>query len=305
MLFIILNFFVPLSSSFEYIYRRKGVLIMINSFFLPAEDIERTLDTDIAAMNNITGAMIYALADPSIQALLPPPLKLAETPMLIMYASSIGAPLFAEPYREAGIGVMTALTGAQGKGHEGLYYFSLLLSGEGAQNATFFGREQSGLPKKIADSIVLQRNRKQAGFYVERNGIRLMEAQMELGYYNDPDFSNGLENLDQGIEEEAAVFTHRYKMAEGRYIDMGVNLYDSKTLFYQYEPACARVLLRSSENDPWGEIKIARVLGGSWYKNNNWVEGVTEIYSYPDSEVLQIMRYLYAGRFDVFPDLFK
>jgi len=276
-----------------------------NSFFMSTEDIKRTLDRDIAVMNDITGAMIYALADPSIQAFLPPPLKLAKTPMFIMYVSNIGAPLFAEPYREAGIGVMTALTDARGREHDGLYYFSLLLNGKGAQNAAFTGREQNGLPKKFADSIVLQRSRRQANFYVERKGVRLMEAQMELGRYNDPAFSNGLENLDpyQGIEEEAAVFTHRYKTADGRgFFDMEVDLYDSKTLYFQYEPAYAKVILRSSENDPWGEIKIAKVLGAAWYRSNNWVEGVSKVYSYPDSEALQIMRYLYAGRFDVLPD---
>jgi len=256
---------------------------------------------EYSEMNDISAATIYAVPDPSIKSLIPPPLTLADPALLVIYVSNINKPAFSDAYIEGGIGVLTNLTDSAGAIHTGLYYFSLMLSGAGAQNAISMGREEAGLPKKFAGSIGLKRVRDRVFFHVERNGVRLLDAKLKIGRYNDPGFSNGLEDLDPavGLLKNDAVLTHRYNIdSENGLHNMRVSYYNSPTFYFHYEPAFGDVRLQSSAYDPWGEIKIAKVLGGSWARNNNFVVDVTKIYSYPDAEAINVMQYLYAGRFD-------
>jgi len=273
----------------------------MSSFVIPIDELKKKADPEYSEMNDISAATIYAIADPSIKALIPPPLELADPALLIIYVSNINKPTFTQPYMEGGIGVLTTLTDNFGITHTGLYYFNLQLCGVGSQNATFMGREEAGLPKKFAHSIGLKRVYDKVFFYVERNGVRLLDAQLKIGRYNDPNFSNGLENLDpqKGLMQEGAVLTHRYNIdnANGLH-NMQIFYYNSPTFYYHYEPAHANVKLQSSTCDPWGEIKIAKILGGSWARNDNSVVDVTNIYSYPNAEAWNVMQYLYTGRFD-------
>jgi len=273
----------------------------MRSFVVPIEELKKKTDPIYSEMNDISAATIYAIADPSIKALIPPPLELADPALLTVYVSDISNPTFTTPYMEGGIGVLTKLTDNAGVTHTGLYYFSLQLCGQGSQNATFMGREEAGLPKKFANSIGLKRTYDKIFFYVERNGVKLLNAELKTGRYNDPGFANGLENLDprRGLVQEGGVLTHRYSTDDANGLhNMQIFYYNSPTVYYHYEPAYAKVRLQSSEYDPWGEIKIAKILGGSWAKNNNSVVDVTKIYSYPDTEAWNVMQYLYTGRFD-------
>jgi len=274
----------------------------MSSFVISADELKKKTNPMYSEMNDVTAANIYAIADPSIKELIPPPLKLANPALLIIYVSNIKEPTFAEPYMEGGIGVLTTLQDGSGKIHTGVYYFSLQLCGTGAQNAIFLGREDAGLPKKLACLIYLKRSCDNVCFHIERKGVRLLDAEINIGEYNDPTFSNdGLENLNtkKGMLVDGAVLTHRYStdFANG-FSNMRIYNYNSPNFYCQYEPAYAKVKLQSSKYDPWGEIKIAKVLGGAWARNNNFVIDVTPIYSCSDSEAFNAMRYLYTGRFD-------
>jgi len=265
------------------------------------DELMKKSNPEYSEMNDISAATIYAIADPSIKALIPPPLELANPALLTIYVSNINKPTFTAPYMEGGIGALTNLKDNNGVTHTGLYYFSLQLYGRGSQNATFMGREEAGLPKKFASSINLKRIHNKVFFHVERNGVRLLDAQLNISSYNDPGFSNGLEsaNLAKGITQEGGVLTHRYSTDDVNGLhNMQIFYYNSPTFYFHYEPAYAQIRLRSSIYDPWGEIKIAKVLGGSWARNNNFVVDVRKIYSYPDIEAMNVMRYLYTGRFD-------
>jgi len=273
----------------------------MSSFVVPIDELKKLTDPEYGEMNAITAACIYAIADPSVKALIPPPLELADPALLIIYVSDINHPTFAKSYIEGGIGVLTKLTDNAGATHTGLYYFNLQLCGSGSQNATFMGREQSGLPKKFADSISLKRVYDKVHFHIERNGVRLLDAQMIIGCYNNPYYSNGLEELDpqKGLLQEGGVLTHRYNIDDVNGLhNMQIYYYNSPTFYCHYEPAYAKVNLKSSEYDPWGEIKIAEILGGSWSINNNFIVDITKIYSYPDDKAWNVMQYLYTGRFD-------
>jgi len=273
----------------------------MSSFVISTEELMKKASPEYNEMNDITAATIYAVPAPSIKALIPPPLELAEPALLTIYVSNINKPTFTAPYIEGGIAVSTKFTDSAGTVHNGLYYFSLQLCGAGAQNATFMGREEAGLPKKFANTIGLKRVRDDVFFHVERNGVKLLDARLKIGSYNDLAFSNGLENLNsaKGMLKQDGVLTHRYNMSnENGLHNMSLYYYNSSTFYNRYEPAYAKIKLQSSKYDPWGEIKIVKVLGGSWARNNNIVVDVTKIHSYPDAEAMNIMQYLYTGRFD-------
>jgi len=265
------------------------------SFFTPTDELMKKTDPKCNQMNDISAATIYAIADPSVKALVPPPLVVPDPALLVIYVSDIKSPTFSAPYMEGGIAIVAQITGDNGTTHTGLYYFGLQLCGQGAQNATFMGREEAGLPKKFADEISLRRANGKVFLHIKRNGVRLLRAELQLGNYNDPSFVKDL-------SQEGGVLTHRYSTdnANGLH-NMQVFYYNSQTVYTHYQPAYASVKLQSSAHDPWGEIKIAKILGGSWAKNSNAVLDVTSIYTYPDTEALNAMQYLYTGRFDRLP----
>jgi len=72
--------------------------------------------------------------------------------------------------------------------------------------------------------------------------------------------------------------------------NMNLYYYNSSTFYYHYEPAYAKIKLQSPKCDPWDEIKITKVLGGSWARNDNFVIDVTKIHSYPNAEAMNIMQ---------------
>jgi len=280
----------------------------MTSFFVPMADLKKVLSPEHKQMNDVTCVQVYAVADPSIKHIIPKPLELDDSGFLMFYVSDVKNPTFGEPYKEGGIGVLTKLADPANPLAEpirGIYYIALLLCGPGAENATFSGREASGLPKKFANAICLEREGSKARFYIERKGTRLLDATLEIGHYNDPAFKNGeLDTLDpeKGYVETGLIFSHRFTTdpAVG-YKDMEINLYDSRTLYHHYEPACVQIELASSESDPWGEVKIAHILGGSYSRNDNWVESITPLYRYDDSEAWEVMQYLFTGRMDPLP----
>ena len=266
-----------------------------NSFYLPAEDVDNFLVD--AAMNKGEGIILFGIADPSVKRFLPPPLELADpdNPMLYFYISSINEPSFSPGYMEGGIGIM-----ARYGEKEGLYYFSLQLSGTYALMAMLTGRETSGLPKKLCDNIVLERTGDFAHGYIERGGVRLLDIEMEIGSYNNPDLLLGMEGASEtpgGITQDGSCLLYRFQMDDG-FRDMELVDYDSYTTYYSWEPATATAKLKSTFDDPYGEMPLLSVLGAGWYKTDNGIKAVTTVCKIPDDQASETVRYLLAGRFD-------
>jgi len=267
----------------------------MQSFVVPIDELMKKTNPKYNQMNDITAATIYAIPDPSVKALIPPPLEIADPALLIIYVSNIKSPTFTAPYMEGGMGILTKLTDENGVVRTGLYYFSLQLCGAGSQNAIFMGREEAGLPKKFAGEISLKYAADKVFLHIKRNGVMLLNAELQLGRYNDPHFTYDYTN-------DGGVLTHRYNSDDARGLhNMQIFYYNSTTDYSYYQPAYAKVKLQSSAHDPWGEIKIAKILGGSLAKNNNAVVDVTKVFTYPDTDAIAVMQYLYAGRFDPLP----
>lgn len=252
-----------------------------------------------AAMNAQEGMSLMGITDPSVGKLLPPPLELTDpdNPMVYVYIVNIKEPTFGPWYMEAGIGVM-----AKYQDIVGLYFFNLQLSGPGAMMGAFTGRAFSGLPKKLCERIVVERTDDYGHCCVERSGIRLIDVELEIGHYNDPVTAMPQEACMEGggrFLDAGGCLLHKYDWdGEKGFCDMAIYFYDSKTAFDHWEPAAATIKMEPSLDDPWAQIPIRTVLSAGWMKSDNWVEGLTKIYEYPDDAADDAMQYLFTGRWD-------
>jgi len=270
---------------------------MKNSYFMSAESMKSFMKT--GAMNSQDGIFLYGITDPCVKELLPPPLELTDpdNPMFYLYIVNIREPSFAPWYLEGGIGVL-----AKYGGKTGVYFFNLLLSGPGALMGAYTGREGSGLPKKLCERIVVERTGDYGHCFMERNGVRLVDVELEIGSYNQPELKMGMENcgeIDGGfLSEGGGCLLHRYRIGDNGAKDMELIFYDSPNRYFTWEPASATVKLKSSIDDPYGEIPLKSVLGAAWSVCDNWVKEVSVLHNYPQEQTPEIMRYLFTGRYD-------
>jgi len=270
---------------------------MSGSYFIPIEKLAGYTDT--LEMNAEEGIFLFGLAEPSIKSFLPPPLELPdpENPLFYLYIVNIREPSFAPWYMEGGIGVI-----AQYGNQAGMYFFSLMLSGPGALMGMFAGRESCGLPKKLCERIVVERTNEHGHCFIERNGVRLVDVELEIGQYNIPDYRLDQERateLPEGVAIGGGCLQHRYLLEKGGGAqNMDLVFIDSPTRYYSWEPATAQLKLCSSIDDPYGEIPLTSVIGAAWSKCDNTIEKVSSLYSYPQDDADEVMQYLFAGRFD-------
>jgi len=250
------------------------------------------------SMNSQYGIQFFAIADPEAAArALPPPLKLInpEAPVYYGYIVNIREPTFAPWYMEGGVGLM-----ARHGETTGLYFLGLQLSGPGALMGAFSGREGSGLPKKLCERILVERESNWGHCMIQRKGVPLVNVTLRMGRYNDPGFSTEQEGCTRKnpITTEGGCLLHKYQIGTDGFENMHILLYDSPTIFYSWEPAEAEVTLCSSRDDPWGEVPITRVLGAGWMVSDNFVRGQHKLYQYPANETMPTMQYLFSGRYD-------
>lgn len=257
------------------------------------------------AMNHQYGIQVYCELDKEkAQALLPPPLKLVEPALGFVYIVNIREPTFGPWYMEGGLGVMAEYNGVCG-----VHFLGLMLSGPGALMGMCSGREGSGLPKKLCERIHVERFGDTGHCFIERDGVRLIDVELNIGAYNDPMMrqycgAQEASTPEHPVDTEGGCLLFRYTLSNladsNPYKDMRMTHYESPTRFRAWEPASASMTLRSSVNDPWGELPVTRVLGAGWMVSDNWVRGQSVLHEYPDSEATEVMRYLFTGRFDRF-----
>ena len=269
---------------------------MKKSYFVPEKKLRHFMKN--AGMNSQEGIFLFGRTDPKVKELLPPPLELtdAEHPLFYIYIVNIREPTFAPWYTEGGIGLM-----AQYKDKVGVYFLNLQLSGPGSLMGMLSGREGSGLPKKLCERILVERVDDVAHCCIERKGVRLVDVELEIGKYNSPSFHSPAEacmNAQEPLLTGGGCLLHRYSMEMTGFKNMELFYYDSPSRYYTWEPASAKVELRSSIDDPWAEVPVVEVLGAGWSKCDNWVNSMTSLYKYRDEDTFNIMQYLFLGRYD-------
>ena len=270
---------------------------MEHRIIVPKEQLQGFMRS--GAMNHQYGIQVFLSVDKEkAQALLPPPLKVAGSGMGYIYIVNIREPTFAPWYMEGGIGIM-----AEFEGVVALHFLGLQLSGPGALMGMCSGREGSGLPKKLCERIRVERLGNRGRCFIERGGARLVDVELEMGQYNDPAMA-GMAAAQEKCSREHPVTTEggcllfRHRLEETGFGDLKMTHYDSPTRFYSWEPATAKVALASTADDPWNDIPVTGVLGAGWMVSDNWVRGQRTLYTYPDSEVMDVMQYLFSGRYD-------
>ncbi len=273
------------------------------SYFVEREKLKAFMKG--AAMNEEEGLYIFWETDPKVaRRILPPPLELAdpfrEHPIVYSYFVNIREPTFTPWYMEAGIGII----GVQYKEHSGLYFCNLQLSGPGAQMGLFSGRELSGLPKKMCEKIVVERNDDIAHTVVEAKGRRIFEAEIEMGGYNEPMTEAVFANNAPGASADGYCFLFKYDMA--RDVDGSCTLenasligYDSVTDYRSWEAASIKsISMEPSLDDPWSELVVVKPLGAAYSINNNWIRGTHTLATWAGKESDGLFSYLFAGRYD-------
>jgi len=165
------------------------------------------------------------------------------------------------------------------------------------------GREFSGLPKKVCERIVVERNGAIARAFIEAKGKRIFDAQVDVGAYNDP----GMKHLalpKAAGQQRGACFLFQYEAGHApdghmTFPSMSLVNYDSVTDYQTWEPARIRsITMEPSLDDPWSEITVVKPLGAGYSINSNRVAGVSPIAEFEGDEADALMPYLFSGRWD-------
>ncbi len=207
----------------------------------------------------------------AIAGIVPKPLEVA-FPMVSGYIVNINRPAFTLPYREAMLGVYVKF-GSQ----VGLYPVSFLLSGPGAEMATLPGREKFGLPKKMCeheDDIQIIRSEGAVRATACRHGVVLADVSVKLdGAYNSPGAEACYQGAADGGKSGGVSFYMHPSMEpdeNGIPVFTRVNVY-SNVAEYSYriwQPGKVTVRLKSSADDPWGQLPVLENLGGAYSEND-------------------------------------
>lgn len=245
--------------------------------------------------NNLEGLYVAWLTKPEIVAKVIPSHLQMVLPVVSAYIINVQEANFAQRYLEACLAIPVTYNGVMGN-----YVVSMQLSGPGAQMASFTGREGLGTPKKIAEDIKITRVGDYVKTYVERDGIRIIELEAEIGQYNTPEAKEIFGEVAPGSQVERFAYFYKFDLdqdEEGRRNFSNTKLiqHTTRTFYKEWEPATAKVTLLPSINDPWAELEVVQVLGAGYSRNDLHMVSSKIVYR---PEALDAIPYLLAGRFD-------
>jgi len=272
------------------------------SYFVEREKLNAFMKG--AAMNDQEGLRIVWETDPRVaRRVLPPLLELAdpEHPKVYSYFVNIREPTFGPWYMEAGIGILDV----QYKEHKnGLYFCNLQLSGPGAQMGLLSGRELSGLPKKMCEKIVVERNDDIAHTIVEAKGRRIFEAEIEIGGSKEPMREAVSANSVSGASAEGYCFLFKFELVTDvdghrKLANASLIRYDSVQDYRSYEDASIKsISMETSLDDPWAELAVVKPLSAAYFISNDRIRGMHKLATLEGKESDDLFSYLFAGRYD-------
>jgi acetoacetate decarboxylase len=270
------------------------------SYFIPREQIYSF--NNPGAMNNQEGLWIQWETDPAAaRSVLPPPLELLDPahPIATVYVVNIREPTFAPWYMEGGLSLICRYGDMVGA-----CFLNLQLSGPGANMGMCSGREMAGLPKKMCERIVVERNGDWASALIERKGRRIFSVEVEMGGYNDPLMEMMRKDYGPGYRERGACLLFRYENEQApdghiRFPKMSLVHYDSVTDFQNWEAACIKSLhMEPSLDDPWAELVVVKPLGAGYGISSNWIAGISPLAQFEGDAADSLISYLFSGRWD-------
>jgi hypothetical protein len=251
-----------------------------------------------AVMGDQEGIYFTFMSDiGTIASIVPPPLEPA-MPLVSGYIVEIRKPAFSAPYREAMLGVYVRY-----KDTVGMYPVSFLLSGEGAEMATYLGREKTGLPKKLCtnpEDIRIQKEDGRMRGIVERKGVRLMDVSLKLGAYNNPSTGDIYSNPVPGKKTGGTSFYLKTPIEPDEkgiagFTNVSLISNEAEYTYHSWEPGSVSIRLWSSKEDAWGQLPVLENMGGA-FANDDLEMKELFVVDKPDPDV--VMPYLLSARFD-------
>lgn len=215
------------------------------------------------------------------------------------YVGMIKGSSYSGPFTESGLGVPVRV---KKTGDTGNYFFSYLVHGPGAFNATAIGRDYMGTPKKYADSIDCWRTGKKVMARVVRKGVNLINLEVEInGEYNTVAAKSVLGSASSGTVSGSNIY-YRFNVDANEDGSVGFSnghivKLDRDTDIRSVEMGkITRINLGYSENDPYGELEIAQPLGAVFY---NYKETrVNRVAKVADADVYESLPCLLSSRYD-------
>lgn len=264
------------------------------SFLTPTAELENF--GKISLMDNQEGLYLCFLTDPAVIArLLPPPLKPFAMPVVTLSIAHVHNPSFADDYYEAILGVY-AMYGKE----LGLYPLSLVLGGPGAEMAVQLGRDNGSIPKKLGAEFVIRQTGNTITASVSRRGVQLIEAKLELGETNSSLTGAMYQFPAPGKQTYGGGFYYHFdrepdKEGQSHFINGALLQNLCEYNYKSWQPGFVSLKLRSSIDDPWGEIPINTIIGGAYSENSLLVHKLT-LAEHLNAE--EVVPYLMAGRYD-------
>ncbi|HOP64677.1 MAG TPA: acetoacetate decarboxylase family protein [Spirochaetota bacterium] len=210
--------------------------------------------------------LVWETKEDIVARLLPEPLKPAKRPLAMAYIANNPSTDFGEPCLESALFLI-----AEYNGEEGGFCLSMSVNDD---MALIRGREYFGYPKKIGN-ISLSKNDTTAGGWTERHGIRFMEIKAKMtGKLNDPDSLDTILGLYKQREGAQALTAYNFKYFPSSDLtgfDFIPRLMKEEVLFRpeKFEPCEGEIIFNSSEDDPWHEVEVVKVLGAFYTVGNN------------------------------------
>jgi len=203
-----------------------------------------------------------------VKSLLPPPLKPAKHPVACALISNYPKSNIGISYHEGALFIF-----AEYGGITGMYCLSMPVDNDVAMIG---GREIFGYPKKMA-KVQFEKKEKDFKGSAERLGVKFFEIQAELN--NKPNAKDFLKiGMDLGLNPaKPASITYNYKYFPSpkytgldynpRLIKEEITMQSSELLLGE-----ANIKLNPSEDDPWYEVEIERILGCIYIKTNTQLQ---------------------------------
>ncbi|MHA2379119.1 MAG: acetoacetate decarboxylase family protein [Candidatus Thorarchaeota archaeon] len=195
--------------------------------------------------------VMFTTTEDAIRRVLPPPLEPGQLPIASAYVAEFHKPDFCPPYNEAAVFVP-----AQYKEEPGSYCLSMPVTND---IAMIGGREIYGYPKKIAESISVQRFGQEVKGQCVRRGVPIVEIEGILSDVLDEEVSVGPHFLVKSIADEGGV---------GAGFKPLLIRQQNKVEFDRVETGEGTVKLGDSVYDPLHEIPVNEVVMVSYSEGN-------------------------------------
>jgi acetoacetate decarboxylase len=208
--------------------------------------------------------VIWETKEEIVKRVLPKQLKPLERPIAFAFFANYPRPSFCPAFREAALFI-----GCKYNNNIGSYCLSMPNTDD---MSILTGREFMGFPKKIADISYNNEDDNKIGFSVKRHGKEIVRVNAEMnGNFNENDTDQYLSfaGLDQSVLRSYAFRALLKPNMKGfaywpRLIE--INLYPDIKLKKQ---GTVNLEFFPSENDPWNEIEMVRLMGAVFTRSNN------------------------------------